>query len=176
MRESTSAGAAGATAVPHLEEFAAVYVDAWSSHDADRLLALMCPDVVYDDSAWPVTLRGHDDVRRFVASAWRAFPDMRLEIVEGPYRLGEDKAAFWWRGTGRMTGPLDPPGFAPTGRRWRVDGADFHEYRDGLISRLRSVFNLAEASQQLGLMSARGSRAQRIAAALKRVETRFKRG
>jgi hypothetical protein len=44
---------------------------------------------------------------------------------------------------------------------------------DGLISRLRSVFNLAEASQQLGLMSARGSRAQRIAAALRRVETRF---
>jgi steroid delta-isomerase-like uncharacterized protein len=176
MRESTSAGAAGATAVPHLEEFAAAYVDALSSHDAARLLALMSPDVVYDDSVWPVTMRGDDDVRRFLESAWRAFPDMRFEIVEGPYRLGEDKAALWWRGTGRMTGPLDPPGLAPTGRGWRVEGADFHEYRDGLISRLRSVFNLAEASQQLGLVPARGSRAQRITAALKRVETRFKRG
>jgi hypothetical protein len=74
-----------------------------------------------------------------------------------------------------MTGPLDPPGRAPTGRQWRVEGADFHQYRDGLISRLRIVFNLAEASQQLGLMPTPGSRAERIAAALQRVETRFRR-
>jgi steroid delta-isomerase-like uncharacterized protein len=175
MRESTSAGAAGATAAPPLADFVAAYLDAWNSHDADRLLARMTPDVVYDDSAWPETMRGHDDVRRFLEHTWRAFPDMRFELVEGPYRLGEDKAAFWWRGEGTMTGRLDPPGFAPTGRRWRVDGADFHEYRDGLISRLRIVFNLAEASQQLGLMPTPGSRAVRIAAALERVETRFKR-
>jgi steroid delta-isomerase-like uncharacterized protein len=175
MRESTSAGAAGATAAPRLEGFVAAYLDAWNSHDAGRLLACMTPDVVYDDSAWPDTMRGHDDVHRFLEHSWRAFPDMRFEIVEGPYRLGEEKAAFWWRGTGTMTGRLDPPGLAPTGRRWRVDGADFHEYRDGLISRLRIVFNLAEASQQLGLMPIPGSRAVRIAAALQRVETRFKR-
>src|SRR5512132_713343 len=74
------------------------------------------PDVVCDDSAWPVTMRGHDDVRHFLARAWRAFPDMRFEIIEGPYRLGKDKAALWWRGTGTMTGPLDPPGFAPPAR------------------------------------------------------------
>jgi steroid delta-isomerase-like uncharacterized protein len=175
MRESMSAEAPGATAAPPLTDFVAAYLDAWNSHDADGLLACMTPDVVYDDSAWPETMRGHDDVRRFLEHAWRAFPDMRFEIVEGPYRLGEDKAAFWWRGTGTMTGALDPPRFAPTGRRWRVDGADFHEYRDGLISRLRIVFNLAEASQQLGLMPTPGSRAVRIAPALQRVETRCKR-
>jgi steroid delta-isomerase-like uncharacterized protein len=175
MRESTSAGAAETTATPPFEELAAAYLDAWNSHDADLVVARMTPDVVYDDSAWPVTMRGHDDVRHFLEYAWRAFPDMRFEIVEGPYRLGEDKAAFWWRGTGTMTGPLDPPGRAPTGRQWRVEGADFHQYRDGLISRLRIVFNLAEASQQLGLMPTPGSRAERIAAALQRVETRFRR-
>jgi steroid delta-isomerase-like uncharacterized protein len=175
MRESTSAGATGATAAQRLEEFAAEYVAARNSHEADRLLARMTPDVVYDDSAWPVTMRGHDDVRHFLAHAWRAFPDMRFEIIEGPYRLGNDKAALWWSATGTMTGPLDPPGFAPTGKQWRVEGADFQEYRDGLISRLRIVFNLAEASRQLGLMPAPGSRAQRVAAALQRLETRFKR-
>ncbi len=175
MREPMSPGAAEATAAPPLGEFAARYLDAWNSHDADRLLAHMTPDVVYDDSGWPVTMRGHADVRRFVEHTWRAFPDMHIEIVEGPYRLGEEKAALWWRGAGTMTGPLDPPGLAPTGRRWQVEGADFHEYRDGLISRLCIVFNLAETSQQLGLMPTLGSRAQRIAAALHRVETRFER-
>jgi steroid delta-isomerase-like uncharacterized protein len=115
MRESMSAGAPGATAAPRLADFVAAYLDAWNSHDADRLLACMTPDVVYDDAAWPETMRGHDDVRRCLEHAWRAFPDMRFEIVEGPYRLGEDKAAFWWRGTGTITDPLDPPGIRTDG-------------------------------------------------------------
>lgn len=37
---------------------------------------------------------------------------------------------------------MDPPGFAPTGRRWEVDGVDFQEYRDGRISKLRVPFDL----------------------------------
>ena len=45
---------------------------------------------------------------------------MRFELLEGPYTLGENKAAFRWRGTGTLTGPLDPPGFAPTGKRLGV--------------------------------------------------------
>jgi len=57
------------------------------------------------------------------------------------------------------------PGLAATGSSGR-SSADFHEYRNGLISRLRLGFNLAEASQQLGLRPAPGSRAQRIRAAL----------
>jgi SnoaL-like domain len=131
---------------------------------------------VYDDFTWPVTMRGHDDVRRFLRVAWRAFPDMRFELVEGPYLRGEDKAAFWWRGEGTFTGPLDPPGFAPTGKPWRLDGVDFHEYRDGLISRLVIIFDMAEGSQQVGLLPAPGGRAERVAVGLQRLAMRVRRG
>jgi hypothetical protein len=63
---------------------------------------------------------------------------------------------------------MDPPGFAPTGRRWEIDGADFHEYRDGRICRLRVVFDLMSVSRQLGVMPPSGSRAERAMAAAQR--------
>jgi steroid delta-isomerase-like uncharacterized protein len=158
-----------------VEEFTRVYLEAWNSHDVDRLLALMAPDIVYDDSGWPRTMRSHADVREFVEHAWRALPDMRFELLEGPYLLGENKSSFWWRGTGTFTGPLDPPGFAPTGKRFDIDGADFHEYRDGCLCRLRIVFDVNGASQQLGLVPLPGSRAERLAVAAQRLGRRFAR-
>jgi len=158
-----------------LEEFIGEFLGAWNAHDPERLLAMMAPDIVYDDSGWPTTMRSHADVREFAQHAWRAMPDLRFELLEGPYTLGEDKAAFRWRGSGTLTGPLDPPGFAPTGKRFEIDGADFHEYRDGRIARLRIVFDVNGASQQLGLVPLPGSRAERMAVALQRLGRRFAR-
>lgn len=65
--------------------------------------------------------------------------------------------------------------FAPTGRSWQVDGAGFHEYREGLISRVSLAFNLAQTSTQLGLLPPRGSGLERIAVALQRAAVRFRR-
>ena len=141
------------------------WTDAWNSHEPDRLLGLMTEDIVYDDSAWPVTMRGHADVREFVDHTWRAFPDLRFEIREGPYvHAGEQKAAFWWNGHGTHTGPLDPPGLAATGKRIEFDGADFHEYRDGKVARLRIVFDMAGAMRQLGVLPPPGGTQERVLA------------
>ena len=59
--------------------------EAWNSHDPERLLALMTDDIVYEDSAWPTTMHGHADVRRFLDSVWTAMPDLRFEMVDGPF-------------------------------------------------------------------------------------------
>jgi predicted ester cyclase len=114
-------------------------------------------------------MHGHSEVREFVEALWRAVPDMTFELLAGPYVIPEEpRASFHWRGSGTFTGRMDPPGFAPTGRRWEIDGADFHEYRDGRISKLRVVFDLMSVSRQLGVMPAAGSRAERAMAAAQR--------
>jgi hypothetical protein len=41
------------------------------------------------------------------------------------------KAIAPWRMTGTMTGPLVPPGFAPTGQRLTLEGDDHWESRTG---------------------------------------------
>jgi steroid delta-isomerase-like uncharacterized protein len=158
-----------------LDAFIGRWAEAWNSHEPEKLLALMTEDIVYDDSAWPTTMHGHGDVRRFLHSVWTAMPDLRFEMTDGPFvRPGELAAAFYWRGTGRFTGPLDPPGFAPTGKPLEFEGADFHEYRDGKVSRLRIVFDNMDVGRKLGLLPAAGSRADRAGATAQRLAMRLR--
>jgi predicted ester cyclase len=136
----------------------------------------MTEDIVYDDSGWPKTMRGHADVREFVEHAWRAFPDMTFEEVAGPFlHPTRAQASFQWRGWGTHTGPIDPPGVAPTGRRWETEGADFHTYRDGKVARLVIVFNAVDVMRQLGSLPEPGSAGERVAVALGNLQTRFRR-
>ena len=66
----------------------------------------------------------------------------------------------------------EPRGFAPTGRRWELDGIDFHEYRDGRVCMLRIAFDMLSVSRQLGLMPAAGSPAERALAMAQRSASR----
>jgi steroid delta-isomerase-like uncharacterized protein len=146
-------------------DFAQRWLGAWNSHEHDRLLGLMTDDIVYDDSAWPTQMRGHGDVREFLDHSWAALPDMRFELKDGPYIMpGEPKAAFYWRGTATHTGPLDPPGLAPTGKSIEFEGLDTHEYRDGKVARLRIVFDLADVMRQLGVLPPAGGRQEKMMA------------
>jgi steroid delta-isomerase-like uncharacterized protein len=150
-----------------VEDFAERWLEAWNSHDPEKLLALMTDDIVYDDSAWPKTMHGHGDVRAFLEHTWRAFPDLRFEPVGPPLvAAAEPKAAIYWRGFGTHTGPIDPPGLAPTGRRMEIEGGDFQEYRDGKVARLQIVFDMARAMRQLGSLPEPGTGAERFAVAL----------
>jgi steroid delta-isomerase-like uncharacterized protein len=158
-----------------VEEFAERWEAAWNSHDPERLLELMTDDIVYDDSAWPRTMRGHDAVREFLESAWRAFPDLRFEITDRPYLVSQEpKAAFQWKGSATHTGPIDPPGFAPTGKRIEFEGADFHEYRDGRVCRLRIVFDMMEVGRQIDIAPKPGSPIEKAGAAAQRLGIRVR--
>lgn len=159
-----------------VDEFVERWTDAWNSHEPDRLLALMTEDIVYEDSAWPTPMRGHADVRQFLDFSWRAFPDMRFEGADGPFlHPDEPKAAFYWRGFATHSGSIDPPGLAATGRKIEFDGADFHEYRDGKVARLRIVFDMTDVMRQLGAMPPPGSRGERVAMMLTNAQTRLRR-
>jgi steroid delta-isomerase-like uncharacterized protein len=150
--------------------FAERWEAAWNSHQADRVLELMTEDIVYDDSAWPGTMRGHAQVREFLQSLWRAMPDIAFEMAEGPFlHPSEPVATFYWKGTGTFTGPLDPPGLAPTGARLEIEGFDLQEYRDGRVCRLLIVTDMMEASRQLGLMPPQGSPIEKAGAAAQRL-------
>jgi steroid delta-isomerase-like uncharacterized protein len=178
MSEITSTGsgqgAAGDTpSIEWIREFVDAWLAAWNSHQPGRVLSFLADDVEVRDDSWPQAMHGHADVREFLEALWRAIPDMTFELLDGPYVIpGEARASFHWRGFGTFTGPMDPPGFAPTGRRWEVDGADFHEYRDGRIGNLRVAFDMMTVARQLGVMPAAGSRGERAMAAAQRGVTR----
>ena len=127
------------------------------------VLDLMTDDIVYDDSASPETMRGKDDVRRFLEQTWRAFPDLEFEAVGAPLVADDGpRAAVLVEGHRHQHRP-DRPARAsrPTGKRVEFEGADFHEYRDGKVARLRIVFDMTDLSRQLGLMPEPGKRGAR---------------
>jgi steroid delta-isomerase-like uncharacterized protein len=160
------------TAAPSVEwinDMVARWLAAWNSHRPDEVLALLTEDVEIRDDSWPSTMHGHAEVSKFLDALWHAMPDMTFELIAGPYVIpGQPRSSFRWRGAGTFSGRMDPPGFAPTGRHWEVDGADFHEYRDGRIAKLRVVLDVMSVSRQVGLMPPTGSRGERAMAAMQR--------
>jgi steroid delta-isomerase-like uncharacterized protein len=157
-----------------VEDFAESWLDAWNSQSAEKLFALMADDIVYDDAAWPTTMHGHTEVQPFLEHTWRAFPDLRFELVGSPLLAADEpRAAFYWRGYATHAGPIDPPGLAPTGKRMEIEGADFHEYRDGKLARLQIVFDMARAMRQLGALPEPGSRSERFAVGLANLQRRL---
>ena len=154
-----------------LDDFTERWEAAWNSHEPEPLLELMTEDIVYDDSAWPRTMRGHADVREFLEFTWRAFPDLRFDMSDGPYMVpGRPKAAFHWRrGAARTAGRSTHPDSRRTGKQVEFEGADFHEYRDGRVCRLRIVFDMMDVTRQLGLLPKPGSPVEKAGAAAQRL-------
>ncbi len=152
------------------------WMDGWNRKDADALVALVTDDLVYHDPSWPHAMHGPGDVRAFTAAMWRAMPDMTFSEPFGLFYASDGpRAAAPWRMTATFTGPLDPPGFAPTGDRIEVDGVDVFELRDGRIARLWTHYDLMDIARKTGMLPPRGSRAERAAARLQHLAAKRRR-
>jgi predicted ester cyclase len=132
-------------------------LQAWNDRDLDRFTAMLTEDVHWHDLGMlhPPAV-GRDAVRRFTELALRAFPDFTYEIRH-PICVAEDgsRCVVPWTISATNTGPYDPPGLAPTGRRLRFSGLDYMEFRGGFIARIETRFDPAEAIEQLTGVSVR---------------------
>jgi steroid delta-isomerase-like uncharacterized protein len=158
-----------------LEAFGHRWLDAWNRHDAEALAALCSEDVEFTDPAIG-TVHGRAAVAGWVRTCDRAFPDYRFEEPEPPYRSDDrPKAIVPWRMLGTNTGPIEPPGFAATGRAFVLDGVDHWWFDDGLVRRYRADYDLNGLLRQLGIVPPPGSRGERAMVLLQRAGARVKR-
>jgi steroid delta-isomerase-like uncharacterized protein len=158
-----------------LDDFAHRWLDAWNRLDGQALAALCTDDIEFYDPAIG-TVHGRPAVAEWVRTCARAFPDCKFEETEPAY-LSRDrpKAISPWRMVGTNTGPLDPPGFAPTGKPFVVDGVDHWWFRDGLVERYRADYDLNGALRQLGLVPQAGSRGEKTLVVIQRFASRLRR-
>jgi len=155
-------------------EFAKRFMDVWNAHDIDRLMALLTDDIVWIDPTMPAPLEGAGAVRDFLHNGLRAFPDLHFTEADRPHvTADEDNVAKAWVMEGTMLGDLDPPGFAPTGRRMRVEGVDLWLMREGKIAVYRTFYDVTHIARQLGIMPMYGSRAERGLVTLQRLQARL---
>lgn len=146
---------------------------AWNARDLDAFCAQLAPDIYWHDLGMPnPPAVGHEAVRRFSRSIFGGFPDFRYEL-RGALCIGEDGnscvAPFRLRAT--FTGVVDPPGFAPTGRRVDIEGLEYLQFRDGLVTRIETRFDPFELFRQLFAIDFRppaGSRRERASVRLQK--------
>lgn len=149
-----------------------------NAHDAKAVAALCCEDVVWEDPAAPEPLRGREAVYRFHRDImFRAIPDVSIELIDGPY-LSPDRPGIAVRSriSGTMTGPLTPPGFAPTGKPVEFETAEFSYFDGDLLVRHAVVLDMLALARQIGAVPKAGSLAGRIGVWLQHIAARRARG
>jgi predicted ester cyclase len=135
-----------------------------NAHDAASVAALCCEDVVWEDPAASMPLRGREAVYRFHhETMFRALPDTRIELIDGPYlALDGTGISARLRISGTMTGPLVPPGFAPTNGPLVFETAEFSRFEGGLLSRHTVILDMLGLARQIGAVPPAGGLGERI--------------
>lgn len=139
-------------------QVAKAYFAALAAKDLDAATALWKPGSK-DHLHGLAELKAPAGIRRYFGDLYSAFPDFDLELLE--LAASGKNAAGRWRSTGTFLGPGRFQGLAPTATAVTMEGCDMLRVEDGLIVENNAYTNAAELAQQLGLLPAQGSLADR---------------
>ena len=134
------------------EDLAKKWTDAFNKHDARAVAAHYAQDGVAYDPFYPEPLKGRAAIEKDAADFFRAFPDIRFEVIN-LFEKG-DRAAGEVKMTGTNTGPLATPmGEVPaTGKRIDLRGALVGRINaENLIVEERRYYDTGTMMKQLGL-------------------------
>ena len=148
---------------------------ALNAHDVDAVVAMHAPDAVLQHPAIPHAATGRMAIGEGFQAIFRALPDIQFPMDEIRLYLADDHhVAASWRFTGTMTGRIDPPGYAPTGKSCSVEGVCLYEFVDDpqtgktLLARHTVVYDTLGLLQDLGIMPRPESSATKLTAGLQR--------
>jgi steroid delta-isomerase-like uncharacterized protein len=134
------------------EDLAKKWTDAFNKHDARAVAANYAQDSVAYDPFYPEPLKGRAAIEKDAADFFRAFPDIRFEVIN-LFDKG-DRAAGEVKMTGTNSGPLGTPmGEVPaTGKRIDLRGALVGRINaENLIVEERRYYDTGTMMKQLGL-------------------------
>ena len=124
------------------------YYAAINALDADAVASVFTEDGEYLDRALDRRVRGHQELRAFVAEIATASPDFHVQPHRVQITLHGAAVELTMSGTHRAS----MAGIPATGRAYSVVFASFFTFREGLVARKVDYFNLAAVLIQLGVM------------------------
>ncbi len=152
---------------------------ALNAHDVDAIGAMHVPDAVLRHPALPAAVTGRMAIAEGFRAIFRALPDIQFPLDEiRLYVADEHHAAASWRFTGTMTGRIEPPGYAPTGKSCSIEGVCLYEFADDpqtgktLFARHTVVYDTLGLLQDLGIMPRTESSTAKLTAGLQRTSVR----
>lgn len=137
-----------------IREFGNHWEDAWNSHDTDQVLALIHPDIRWNDNVfWPETIYGHEDMRRYTDKVWAVMPDVRFKEVQLFTALDGGRALYLFEQTAKA------PPTTGSDKTAVTYGCDiFMGFRDGLLSDYMAQYEITEMMRQFELLPPRDGR------------------
>jgi steroid delta-isomerase-like uncharacterized protein len=120
-------------------------VEALNSGDAERLLAIVAPDIVIHYAEMPEPLQGRETWQQGFALMKRAFPDLQAHVDD--IVAADDKVAL--RLTLRGTHQGEFQGIPATGRTIGYVSHEVYRVQDGLIAEEWICSDIASLFRQL---------------------------
>jgi predicted ester cyclase len=165
---------------PHTPEdvraFFAAWLDRANAGDWESFARMMHPDIRLTDPMMAAPAHGLADALERAKGQYEPFPDGRAEMIGAPFVSVEEPAlAYQWRFTGTHLRRIDPPGFAPTGRRVSVVGTSVLRFRDHLVVDAALFFDTTDVARQLLAAPPAGSPIERVIALVQRIRARLSR-
>lgn len=148
---------------------AKAYFEAVGERDLDGMVAVWKPGCV-DRIHGMADMRAPEGIREWFGALFRAFPDMRFEVLD--MAVEADKAAVRWRASGTFTGDARFEGFIANGASVEMEGLDLLTVEDGLIVDNRAYTNAMDVARQLGAMPPAGSGAEKAMTGAFNLKTR----
>ena len=133
---------------PNLATYAEAINDAWNSHDIEKVLSFYAPDYIGEDVGQASPLRGRDGMRTMLEIYWRAFPDLKFEVIST--LIDGSRIAILWLGEGTHQGTI--MNIPPTWHPVQVRGVSIIDVEDGLVVRGQYIWDMAGMLRHMGLL------------------------
>lgn len=130
------------------QSFLTELVAAYNAHDKQRLQDLYHPNFDGEDLSEGKKATGVTEASRMLDYIIRAFPDLKMELLE--WGAEGEKLFFFWKATGHQRGRL--MNIPPTGKLCSFLGSSFLVLKDGKIVRSRRIWDVATALRNIGLL------------------------
>jgi steroid delta-isomerase-like uncharacterized protein len=127
----------------HLAEFTASKWNEWK--------ASLANDVVYEEIATHTRVKGADEYLKIVQRWKRAFPDLKVTVLETFTAGDKIFAEVEWEGT--QSGPLEWPfgTIAPTNKRGLLKASMFATVKNDKVVELHHYFDVMTLMANLGI-------------------------
>lgn len=154
-----------------IAEIARSYFEAVAARDVEAMIGHWDPNGTGYIHGM-VDVRVPDTYRGWFADFFRAFPDLRFEVLD--IVADDEQAAVRWRVTGTFTGPVRFEGMEPNGAAIETEGCDVLTIRDGKLVSIYAYTNGAEMARQLGALPPAGSAQEKAMLGAVNLMTRIK--
>jgi steroid delta-isomerase-like uncharacterized protein len=124
---------------------AQAWIEAWNSHDPDKVVALFTDNAVIEDVTLGAVSQGLGAIRDFAAGVFTTFPDIHFDLVDSTLKGGHGTIEWVFSGT-------DTGGFGGTGNRFSVRGVTVMDVRGTKLSRETDYWDLATVLKEIGLL------------------------